>query len=198
MIDAKTIKKDFPLFSRKINGKPIVYLDSTATSLKPTYVIDAVNDYYKKFTANVFRGIYTLSEEATSMYEGAREKIARFINAQKEEIVFTKNTDESLSLLSYCYLPHHVKKGDRIVTTIMEHHANFVPWQQYAMAHGCEFRIWQVGIDGKLHLKDLETLITSKTKCIFIHGVNYIHSRADLQVFTTAPPSARAARQNRS
>ncbi len=174
MINTKTIKKDFPLFLRKINGKPIVYLDSTATSLKPTFVIDAINDYYKKFTANVFRGIYTLSEEATAAYEGAREKIARFINAQKEEIVFTKNTDESLSLLAYSYLPYHVKKGDSFVTTIMEHHANFVPWQQYAIAHGCDFRIWKAAGDGELNLTDLETLITSKTKLFAITAASNV------------------------
>lgn len=174
MIDAKKIKKDFPLLLRKINGSPIVYLDSTATSLKPTSVIDAVNDYYKKYTANVFRGIYTLSEEATTAYEGAREKVAKFINSKKEEIVFTKNTDESLSLLSYCYLPYHVKKGDVLVTTMMEHHANFVPWQQYAIAHGCDFRIWNVGIDGELHYKDLETLIGSKTKLFAITAASNV------------------------
>jgi len=174
MIDANTIKKDFPIFSRNINKKPIVYLDTTATSLKPKQVIDAVNDYYTKFTANVFRGIYTLSEEATCAYESAREKIAKFINSQKEEIVFTKNTDESLSLLSYCYLPYHVKKGDRLVTTILEHHANFIPWQQYGVEHGCEFRVWQVGIDGELNLKDLETLITPKTKIFAITAASNV------------------------
>lgn len=174
MIHAKTIKKDFPIFSRKINGKPIVYLDTTATSLKPRQVINAVNDYYTKFTANVFRGIYTLSEEATCAYEAARGKIAKFINADKEEIVFTKNTDESLSLLSYCYLPSHVKKGDWLVTTIMEHHANFIPWQQYATGHGCEFKVWQVGIDGELDLKDLDTLITSKTKLFAITAASNV------------------------
>ena len=174
MIDAKKIKKDFPLFSRKIYGKPIIYLDSTATSLKPACVIEAINDYYKKYTANVFRGIYSLSEEATAAYEGAREKIAKFINAQKEEIVFTKNTDESLSLLSYCYLPYHVKKGDRLVTTIMEHHANFVPWQQYAMTYGCNFRIWQVGSDGELNCSHLKTLINKKTKIFAITAASNV------------------------
>jgi len=174
MINAKTIKKDFPLFSRNINKKPIVYLDTTATSLKPAYVIDAINDYYTKFTANVFRGIYTLSEEATCAYEDAREKIARFINAQKEEIVFTKNTDESLSLLSYCYLPYHVKKGDALVTTILEHHANFIPWQQYAIAHGCTFFVWKVGNDGELDLGELNKLITPKTKIFAITAASNV------------------------
>lgn len=174
MIDAKTIKSDFPLFSREINGKRVVYLDTTATSLKPKQVIGAINDYYTKYTANVFRGIYTLSEEATIAYEDAREKVARFINAKKEEIVFTKNTDESLSLLAYCYLPYHVKKGDRLVTTILEHHANFVPWQQYAMKHGCEFRVWQVGTAGELDLKELDTLITPKTTIFAITAASNV------------------------
>ncbi|KKR03153.1 MAG: Cysteine desulfurase, SufS subfamily [Microgenomates group bacterium GW2011_GWB1_40_9] len=174
MISANKIRKDFPLLSRKINGKSIVYLDSTATSLKPASVIDAVNDYYKKFTANVFRGIYTLSEEATCKYEGAREKIARFISAKKEEIVFTKNTDESLSLLSYCYLPYHVKRGDNLVTTIMEHHANFVPWQQYANTHGCKFHIWNVGMNGELDCDELKKLITSKTKLFAITAASNV------------------------
>jgi len=182
MINVDKIRKDFPIFSRKINGKPIVYLDSTATSLKPTQVIEAVNDYYTKFTANVFRGIYTLSEEATAAYEHAREVVAAFIHAKPEEVVFTKNTDESLSLLSYAYLPYHVKKGDSMVTTILEHHANFVPWQQYAIKNGCEFRIWQVGTDGELNLKDLETLITKNTKiCAITAASNVMGTILDIR-----------------
>ncbi|KKS90048.1 MAG: Cysteine desulfurase, SufS subfamily [Candidatus Gottesmanbacteria bacterium GW2011_GWA2_44_17] len=165
MIDVSKIKQDFPLFKRKINGKRIVYLDSTASSLKPKKVIDAVNGYYKRYTANVFRSIYKTSEEATAKYEQAREYVADFIHAKNtSEIVFTRNTDESLSLLVYSWLPYHVRQGDVLVTSILEHHANFVPWQQYALKNKCDFRIWNADRNGILSLEAIEKLVSKRTK----------------------------------
>jgi len=174
MKDIHAIQKDFPLLRRKIHGKRIVYLDSTASSLKPQPVIDAMNAYYKKHTANVFRGIYTLSEEATALYEKAREKIAEFIGAKPEEIVFTRNTDESLSLLAYCWLPHHVHPGEEIVTTILEHHANFVPWQQYAAKNKVKMKIWYVNKEGVLDEKELPKLVTKKTKLFAVTAASNV------------------------
>lgn len=163
---APGVKRDFPIFQRRPNGKPIIYLDSTATALKPASVIRAVNEYYTRYTANVFRGIYKISEEATLAYEDARKKIAAFINASPEEIVFTRNTDESINLIVYSLLPHHVLPGDMLVTTIIEHHANFVPWQQYAMSHGCTLKTWKIDSSGQLDIKDLDKLVTRKTKVL--------------------------------
>lgn len=174
MKDMKRIRSDFPLLKRRIHGKPIVYLDSTASSLKPQSVIDAVNEYYTQYSVNIARGIYTLSVKATEEYERAREKVAKFINAEKEEIVFTRNTDESISLFFYCWLPYHMKEHDELVTTIMEHHANFVPWQQYARKNNCAFHVWQVGKDGLLDLNDLDTLITKKTKLFAITAASNV------------------------
>ena len=150
MISVDTIKKDFPLLKRQINGKPIVYLDSTATALKPQSVIDAVNSYYRQCSANVFRGIYKISEEATQKYEESRAIVADFIHAQKEEIVFTRNTTESLNLLAYAWLLPRLQKGDSVVATIMEHHSNFVPWQQVAHDHGGNFVVWKCDKEGLL------------------------------------------------
>ena len=174
MIPVQKIKKDFPLLKRKIHGKPIVYLDSTATALKPHCVIDAVNTYYTKCTANVFRGIYTISEEATKGYEKARTDIAEFINARPDEIIFTRNTSESLNLIAYSWLSGNSKPKDQVVTTIMEHHSNYVPWQQMRQDLGYEFVVWKCDSQGLLHLADLEKLVTKKTKLFAFTAVSNV------------------------
>ncbi len=175
MFDPKVIKKDFPQFARVINGKPIVYLDSTATSLKPQQVIDKENEYYTKYTANVFRGIYTTSEEATSEYEKARELTARFIGATTaNEIVFTRNTSESINLVAYSLLLHTFAPGDRIVTTIMEHHSNFVPWQQLGSERGVIVDIWYTDATGLLDVAALEKLVTNKTKIVAVTAASNV------------------------
>jgi len=173
-MNTRSIRKDFPLLSRRINGKSIIYLDSSATSLKPQPVIDAVNSYYTRCTANVFRGIYTLSEEATCGYEDARRAVAEFIHGHSEEIVFTRNTSESLNLIAYSWLPDHVKQGDNVITTIMEHHSNFVPWQQMRKKYGYEFRIIKITPDGMLDLKDIERKVTKKTKLFAVTAVSNV------------------------
>ncbi len=157
MFDAKKIRRDFPLLSRKINGKPIVYLDSTATALKPQAVIDAEGRYYSRYSANVFRGIYVISEESTAAYEEARGKVARFIHAKNSsEIIFTRGTTESINLVAYSLRPKEV------VASIMEHHSNFVPWQQMAT-----LTVW----DGK---KPLDTIITPETTLFAITAVSNV------------------------
>ncbi len=167
--------QDFPLLSRRVNGKRIVYLDSTATSLKPQSVLAKLDEYYTKYTANIFRGIYKLSEEATAEYEAAREKIATFIGApDAREVIFTRNATESLNLVMYSWARHHIKKGESIVASIMEHHSNFVPWQQWAADNGAKFDIWRADADGRLHTKDLEKLITKKTKILAVAAVSNV------------------------
>lgn len=158
MMDAIRIKRDFPQFDRKINGKPIVYLDSTATSLKPWAVINKENEYYTRYTANIFRGIYTTSEEATKEYEEVRTKVAKFIGAARpEEIIFTRNTSESINLVAYCLI-----HGDEVVASIMEHHSNFVPWQQLG-----KLKVW----DGE---SDLSKIVTRTTKVFAITAVSNV------------------------
>lgn len=167
MIDVAKIRKDFPILQRKIDGKPLVYLDSTATSLKPQYVLDAMDGYYREYGANVFRGLYKISERATAAYEDARRRIGLFIGAKDVgEVIFTKSTDESISLVYYSWALNQCKPGDEIVTTIMEHHSNFVPWQQLSIHRGTKLKTWNIDKEGQLNLKDLDTLITRKTKLL--------------------------------
>jgi len=188
MVNNKTIKNDFPILARLINNKPIVYLDSTATALKPQQVIDAVTKYYTTYTSNVFRGIYTMSEEATAAYEHARQLVADFIHASSvKEIVFTKNTTESLNLLAYSLIPERMTTGDAVVTTIMEHHSNFVPWQQLVPQYGGTIRIWNTKDDGTLDLTDLHTLIDQKTKIVTFTAVsNVLGTINEVAAITTA------------
>jgi cysteine desulfurase/selenocysteine lyase len=171
----KDVRTDFPLLTREINNKPIIYLDSTATSLKPTRVIDAVTAYNSTYTANIFRGIYTISEEATEKYENARAKVASFIGATRpEEVVFTRNATESINLVSYAWGTTHIKAGDTVVTTIMEHHSNFVPWQQLGLRQGYECLVWNMNAEGELSISDLDKLITRKTKLFTITAVSNV------------------------
>jgi cysteine desulfurase / selenocysteine lyase len=166
MKNMKDVRKDFPIFSSLQDGKPLIYLDSTATSLKPQQVIDAQNEYYSKYTANVFRGIYRISEKATLEYENARAAIAAFIHARTEEILFTRNASESLNLVMYAWGKQNLQKGDEIVTTIMEHHSNFVPWQQVAIEKGCELKIVGLTPSYELDYTQLKKLITRRTKLL--------------------------------
>ncbi|HLD24597.1 MAG TPA: cysteine desulfurase [Patescibacteria group bacterium] len=175
MFDPKTIQKDFPQLKRKINGKRIVYLDSTATSLKPQSVIDKENEYYTKYTANVFRGIYATSEEATAAYEGSRELTATFIGAtSSDEIVFTRNTSESINLVAYSFMFNEFASGDEVVTTVMEHHSNFVPWQQLGGERGIGVRVWGLDEGGLLNLADLNQLVTRKTRLVAVTAVSNV------------------------
>ncbi|HKE48135.1 MAG TPA: aminotransferase class V-fold PLP-dependent enzyme, partial [Rhodanobacteraceae bacterium] len=129
-LDVARIRADFPLLSRTVNGKPLVYFDNANTSQKPQAVIDAVDDFYRRHNANVSRAVHTLGEEATSAYEATRDKLARFINApSRDEIVFTSGTTQAINLVAYSYLLPRLQPGDEIVVTMMEHHADIVPWQ---------------------------------------------------------------------
>ena len=151
MFDTQKIRQDFPILQKKIHGKPLIYLDSASTSQKPRQVIDAISNYYENYNANVHRGIHTLAEESTEMYEAVRKKVAKFINAKSEkEIIFVRNTTEALNLVAYTYGRTNIKKADEIVTTIMEHHSNFVPWQQLAQEKEAKFKVIDIDDEGKL------------------------------------------------
>jgi cysteine desulfurase/selenocysteine lyase len=172
-LDAHAIAQDFPILSRKIrDGKRLVYLDSGATSQKPNVVIDAESDFYRLHNAAVHRGAHQLAEEATDAYEGAREIVAQFLNASVDEIVFTKNATESLNLISYAMgnaAPgnrFHLKAGDSIVVTEMEHHANLIPWQQLAARTGATLKWFTVTDDGRLDLSQLNSMVDEKTKVV--------------------------------
>lgn len=175
--------RDFPLLSRNLHGKRIVYLDSTATSLKPMSVVEAVREYDTEYTANVFRGIYKISEKATEKYEGARKLIARFIGAEEpEEVIYTRNATEALNLVYATVATKRFGGGDEVVVTVMEHHSNFVPWQRLASDNGVKLKIWNVDKEGRLDYKDLNKLITRKTKLLTITAAsNVIGTLVDIQ-----------------
>ncbi|MFA9289446.1 MAG: aminotransferase class V-fold PLP-dependent enzyme [Weeksellaceae bacterium] len=172
MLDIKQIKKDFPIFTHL---PELVYLDSTATSLKPQVVIDAVNSYYSSYSANVHRGIYQIAEKATQAYEDARDTVKIFINAtRREEVIFTRGTTESMNLLASS-LSELISEGDEIVTTIMEHHSNFVPWQQLAKKKKATFKVIDIDDNYQLRITNDEYLkqyITSKTKILALTYVS--------------------------
>ena len=169
-IDVARIKSDFPIFQRKIHGKPLCYLDSAATSQKPRQVIDAVSDYYSNYNANVHRAIYELGEDSTREYEGAREKVARFINARTpSEIVFTKGTTESINIVAYGWgLKGKLRKGDEIVSTVMEHHSNHIPWFFLQDRVGVKLSWIDIDDEGNLKMEDLDRLVTERTKLVAI------------------------------
>jgi len=174
MFDTRAVRKDFPIVRTLIDGKPLVYLDSAATSLKPRPVLDAINGYYTTYTANINRGIYKISEKATAEYETAREKVAAFIHARsKEEIVFTRNTTESINLVAAGF-GKAFQKDDEVVVSIMEHHSNFVPWQQRALRKGIHFRIWNINQNYQLNTEYLDKLITRKTKLLAITAASNV------------------------
>ena len=175
MIDTQAIRRDFPILSRQINGKPLVYLDNAATSQKPKQVIKAVSEYYRRHNANVHRGIHTLAEEATNSYEEARKKVARFINARSErEVVFVRNATEAINLVAYAWGRKNLKQGDEILTTVMEHHSNLVPWQIVARETGSTLKFLDIDEDGFLKLNDLAKLLTPKTKLVAVTWVSNV------------------------
>lgn len=171
MIDINLIKKQFPIFQSQHD---LVYLDSTATSLKPKKMIDKLREYYEGYSANVFRGVYPMSEKATVEFEETRQIVAKFINANKsEEIIFTRNTTESLNLLAYSLGRKIIESNDEIVTTIMEHHSNFVPWQVLAGETGATFKIVDINEEGYLEV-DWNKVITQKTKILTLTYISNV------------------------
>lgn len=175
MTDLSALRKDFPILSREMNGKPLVYLDSAATTQKPVQVLDAVDDYYRKHNANVHRGAYRLAEEATDLYEGARAKIARFINAASErEVVFTRSTTSAINHLAYGWGLYHLKPGDRIVLTHMEHHANVVPWQLITRHTGAELVYLPLTEDFMVDTSRIGEVVDERVKIVSISGMSNV------------------------
>ena len=168
---SEEIKKDFPL----LENKKITYLDSGATTQKPIQVIKAVEEFYEKYNANPHRGAYTLSMEATEIYEDTRTKIAKFINAKhREEIIFSKNATESLNLIAYSYGMDNLKKDDEVVISIMEHHSNLVPWQKVCKATGSKLNYMYINDEFEISDEEIESKITDKTKIVGITHVSNV------------------------
>lgn len=167
-------RNDFPL----IMQNKIIYIDNAATSQRPQCVIDAEGDFYKNYNANPLRGLYSLSVEATEVYENAREAVRKFIGAEKSnEIIFTRNTTESLNLVAYSYGLSNVKKGDEIVVSIMEHHSDLLPWQMVAKTCGAELKFIECAKDGSIDLEKVKELITSRTKIVAMTQVSNVLGR---------------------
>jgi len=163
---ARRYRGDFPILDRMVHGRPLVYLDNSATSQKPRAVLDALDHYYTRMNANVHRGLHTLSEEATNAYEDARERVARFINAPARNLVFVRNTTEAINLVAAAWGRKNVKSGDEIVLSVMEHHSNIVPWQMLARETGAVLRYIDIREDGSLDMAQTEQLITEKTRIV--------------------------------
>src|SRR4051794_4455089 len=152
-LDVERIRRDFPILEQRVHGKPLVFLDSAASSQKPVQVLDAMDHVYRTTYANVHRGVYALSEQSTELYDQARARIARFIGARDpDEIVFTRNATEALNLVAYAYDRHFLHRGDEIILTELEHHANFVPWLMLARERGVIVKLVPLKPDGTLDL----------------------------------------------
>jgi len=176
-LDVNRIRADFPILNREIRpGVPVVYLDSTATSQKPAAVIEAMDAFYRQTNANIHRGVHTLAEEATAMYEGAREKVARFINASSaKQVLFTRNATESINLVAYTWARTNLKTGDLVILTEMEHHSNLVPWHILKTERGVRLEFIPVTEDGLLDLDAYRALLDQDPKLVsFTHMSNVL------------------------
>jgi cysteine desulfurase / selenocysteine lyase len=164
-IDVQRLRADFPILSRTVNGKPLVYLDNAATTQKPRVVLNAIEEYYTSINANVHRGVHELSGRATDAYEGARERIQRFFNARStHEIIYTRNATEGINLVAYSFVRPQLRPGDEVLITAMEHHSNIVPWQIVTEGSGAKVRVAPVDDRGELRLDEFERLLTPRTK----------------------------------
>ncbi|SVC69030.1 uncharacterized protein METZ01_LOCUS321884, partial [marine metagenome] len=184
-LNIAALKDEFPLLQREVHGRPIVYLDSGATSQKPQSVLDAMDRYYAEINANVHRGAYHIAERSTTAMEGARAALAHFLGAPSaEEVVFTKNATEAINLVAHSWGRTNLAEGDAVLLTMLEHHANIVPWQQLAAERGVEVRWIPVDADGRLDLSDLDALLD---------GVRLLAITAASNVTGALPPVRRLA-----
>ena len=167
MIDVDRIRADFPILSRKVNGREIIYLDNAATTHKPKQVIEAIVKFYSEYNANVHRGFHTLSQEASEAYEAAHEAVAKFINARSwDEIIHTLNTTESINIVAFTWGLKNLREGDEILLTVMDHHSNMLPWRKVAALTGASIKYIDITNDGILRYDQLEQLITPRTKVV--------------------------------
>lgn len=174
MFDPKQVQIDFPILKRQINGHRLVYLDNASTSQKPASVIQALTQVYEQHNANINRGIHTLSEEATDLFEFSRAQVAEFIHAQPDEIIFTRNTTESINLVAYAWAVRNLKKGDKIVVTAMEHHSNLVPWQEACATTGATLEVIPLTPRFELDMEVAQKLIDTKTKLVAVTQVSNV------------------------
>ena len=178
MLDANRIRADFPILQRQIHGKPLVYLDNAATSQKPEVVLQALDDYYRRYNANIHRGVHTLAEEATAAYENARRKVARFINAYSpREVVFVRNTTEAINLVALTWGRANIGRGDVVILSIMEHHSNLVPWQLLSQAVGARLEFIGLDPEGRLLMDDLDRLLNEfgkQVKLVSVSGMSNV------------------------
>ncbi|HML95650.1 MAG TPA: cysteine desulfurase [Thermodesulfobacteriota bacterium] len=175
-LDPLKLREDFPVFARKINGKPLVYLDNAATTQKPRAVLDSLADYYEAHNSNIHRGVHTLSYEATLMYEAAHRKVAGFVGAADwRTIVFTRNATESINLVAYGWGLGNLKPGDEVLITIMEHHSNFVPWQMLRDRLGITLNVVGVDAGGRLDMGEFDRLLSERTRLVsIVHASNVL------------------------
>jgi len=182
MLNVEEIRKDFPILSREFNGRKLIYFDNAATTQKPVQVINRVMEFYMKNHANIHRGIHTLSQEASQLYEEARETIAKMINADPKEIIFTKNTTEAINIVAYTWALRKLKRGDEILTSLMEHHSNITPWITLSQLRGVKVKFIGVNTDGTLKMEDIPKLISKRTKLITItHASNVLGTINDVK-----------------
>ena len=178
MLDVDRIRADFPILTRQVHGRPLVYLDNAATAQKPESVIRAVDDYYRRYNANIHRGVHTLAEEATAAYEEARRKVARFINADSpREVVWVRNTTEAINLVAWTWGRSHIAEGDVIILSVMEHHSNLVPWQLLAQEKGARLEFIGLDAEGRLVLDDLDRLLEEhgrRVKLVAVSGMSNV------------------------
>jgi cysteine desulfurase/selenocysteine lyase len=186
-LDVAAVRADFPILERRVNDHPLVYLDSAATSQKPRQVLDAMDDYYRRHNANVHRGVHTLAEEATQLFEEARGKVARFVGASERATVFTKNVSEAINLVAYAWGLRNLREGDEILVTEMEHHSNLVPWQLVAGMTGARVRAVPVTGDYLLDLDALDGLLGERTRIVAVSAMS--------NVLGTVNPVAEIARR---
>ena len=192
----QVVRQDFPILRRVLpNGRPLVYLDNAATSQKPQSVLDAMDTYYRLYNANVHRGVHTLSEEATALYEGARAKVAHFINAPSDkQVIFTRGTTESINLVAYAWGRANLGPGDEVLITEMEHHANIVPWQILQAQLGFTLRYVPITDHGTLDLRTLPDLLTPRTRLFsFVHASNVVGTVNPVQELVAAARAVGAA-----
>lgn len=172
VLDILTIRKDFPILNRKVNGYPLVYLDNAATSQTPQKVIDAIVDYYSNYNANIHRGVHTLSQEATDAYEQARKKIQLHFNAAKlHEVIFTSGTTHGINLVANGF-GNFLQKGDEIIVSALEHHSNIVPWQMLCERTGAKLRVIPMNLEGELIMAEYHKLLSDRTKLVFCNHVS--------------------------
>lgn len=173
MLDINNIRADFPILSRKVNGHPLIYFDNGASSQKPKQVIDAIHRYYANENSNIHRGVHTLSQEATTAYEEAREKLQHFVNAKKShEVIFTKGTSDSINLVAHTFGKKFLKEGDEIIISEMEHHSNIVPWQMVAEDTGAILKVAPINDKGEMLMDAFQQLLSDHTKMVAVTHIS--------------------------